>query len=107
MSSRSEPDGPVGSGASRWRARPAGSTWGDWGEDDSLGRMNLVGRDQVLRGVAEVHDGRTFCLSLPLDLPPSALSAHRLPPILRPTVRAGHVNANCAMSVAHPPAPPR
>lgn len=56
-----------------------------------------------MRGIAEVKDGRTFTLSLPLDRPSGGgLSAHRLPPIVRPTIRSGHVNANCAMSVAHP-----
>jgi kynurenine formamidase len=64
--------------------------------------MNLVGPEQVRRGAAEVRDGRTFSLSLPLDHPREALSAHRLPPIVRPTVRAGRVNANCAMSVSYP-----
>lgn len=65
--------------------------------------MNSVGPQQVLKGVAEVRDGRTFALSLPLDRPRGGgLSAHRLPPIVRPTLRAGHVNANCPMSIAHP-----
>lgn len=102
MPSRPDPEGPAGSAVPRWRERPAGSTWGDWGSADSLGRMNLVGPEQVRRGVAEVRDGRTFSLSLPLDLPQGRLSAHRLPPIVRPTIRAGHVNGNCPMSVAHP-----
>ena len=87
----------------RWRARPDGSNWGDFGADDTLGRLNLVGPEQVRKGVAEVRDGRVFCLSLPLDRPRGvSLSPHRLPPIVRPTLRAGHVNFNCDMSVAHP-----
>lgn len=28
----------------RWKQRPPGSTWGDWGEDDELGRINLLTR---------------------------------------------------------------
>jgi hypothetical protein len=65
--------------------------------------MNTVGPEQVLKGIAEVRDGRTFALSLPLDRPRGGgLSAHRLPPIVRPTLRAGHVNANCPMAVAYP-----
>ena len=65
--------------------------------------MNLLGPEQVRRGLAEVVDAAVFCLSLPLDRPAGGgLSAHRLPPIVRPTLRAGHVNANCAMSVAYP-----
>jgi kynurenine formamidase len=64
--------------------------------------MNLVGPEQVLKGTAEVRDGRTFALSLPLDRPRgSGLSPHRLPPIVRPTLRAGQVNANCPMSVSY------
>ena len=38
------PDNP------RWKRRPAGSTWGDWGPDDQLGRLNLLTADKVLKG---------------------------------------------------------
>jgi kynurenine formamidase len=83
--------------------RPPGSTWGDFGPDDTLGRLNLVGPEQVRAGVAEVKDGRVFCLSLPLDRPRGvSLSPHRMPPVVRPTVRAGHVNFICDLSVAVP-----
>lgn len=86
----------------RWRNRPEGSTWGDFGTDDTLGRLNLLGPDQVRKGVAEVRDGIVFCLSLPLDLPGgTALNANRFPPVVRPTLRAGAVNFNCDMAVAH------
>src|SRR3954454_11492081 len=51
-------------GNPRWRRRPPGSTWGDWGPDDQLGRLNLLTREKVLKGVAEVQEGKTFCLSL-------------------------------------------
>jgi kynurenine formamidase len=64
--------------------------------------LNLIGPEQVRRGIAEVTDGLVFCLSLPLDRPAAGLSAHRFPPIVRPTIRAGHVNAHCDMSVALP-----
>jgi hypothetical protein len=53
----------------RWTRWPEGSTWGDFGADDTWERLNLLGLDQVRKGVAEVWDGRTFCLSLPLDHP--------------------------------------
>src|ERR687886_120159 len=87
----------------RWRNRPDGSTWGDFGPDDRLGRLNLVGPDQVRKGVAEVRDGITFCLSLPLDLPGRAvLNPNRLPPVLRPALRSGAVGFNCDMTVAVP-----
>ena len=73
---------------SRWKNRPQGSSWGDWGENDQLGRLNLVGPEQVLKGVAEVKTGKTFCLSLPLDLPGgNVLSPVRFAPRLRPVVR--------------------
>lgn len=70
----------------RFVNRPEGSTWGDWGPDDELGRINLVTREKVLQGVAEVHDGISFCLSLPLDFPGgTALNQRRYPPRLAPT----------------------
>jgi kynurenine formamidase len=70
----------------RWTQRPAGSTWGDWGDDDELGRINLLTRDKVLQGVREVEAGITFCLSLPLDYPGgTALNQRRYPPALAPT----------------------
>ncbi|WP_091563477.1 cyclase family protein [Klenkia taihuensis] len=87
----------------RWRRRPAGSTWGDFGPDDVLGRLNTMGAGQVLRGVAEVRDGVVFSLSLPLDHPGgTSLNPNRLPPLVRPTLRAGAVNFHCAMSRALP-----
>ena len=55
--------------AQRWQQRPEGSTWGDFGDDDELGRINLVTPAKVLEGVREVEHGITFCLSLPLDFP--------------------------------------
>jgi len=70
----------------RWEQRPAGSTWGDWGDDDELGRINLLTSDKVLEGVGEVRAGISFCLSLPLDYPGgTALNQRRLPPRLAPT----------------------
>jgi len=55
--------------AQRWKHKPPGSNWGEFGPDDQRGRMNYVTREKVLQGVAEVREGRTFCLSLPLDYP--------------------------------------
>jgi kynurenine formamidase len=70
----------------RWKQRPPGSTWGDWGDDDELGRVNLLTPDKVLQGVREVQAGVSFCLSLPLDFPGgTALNQRRHPPKLAPT----------------------
>ncbi len=72
--------------AKRWVQRPEGSTWGDWGDDDELGRINLLTPEKVLQGVAEVSAGITFSLSLPLDFPGgTALNQRRQPPRLAPT----------------------
>jgi hypothetical protein len=70
----------------RWTQRPPGSTWGDWGDDDELGRINLLTAEKVLQGVREVEAGITFSLSLPLDLPGGTLlNQRRHPPVLAPT----------------------
>lgn len=83
------------SGNPRWKRRPPGSTWGDFGPDDQLGRLNLLTPEKVLQGIAEVKEGRSFCLSLPLDYPGgNKLNPRRHPPELRPTVRGGHPNFN-------------
>ena len=72
----------------RWKNRPQGSNWGEYGEGDQLGRMNLIGKEQVLKGIQEVKEGKTFCLSLPLDLPGgNVLSPVRFPPKLSPVTR--------------------
>ena len=89
----------------RWSRRPAGSTWGDWGPDDELGRLNLLTPAKVLQGIAEVKTGRTFCLSLPLDYPGGAvLSPRRHPPELRPTMRDGKPNMNVPLRCFDPTA---
>ncbi|MGR3717565.1 MAG: cyclase family protein [Thermohalobaculum sp.] len=65
----------------RWKHRPEGSNWGDFGPDDQIGRLNLLTREKVLQGIAEVREGRSFCLSLPLDLPGgNLLNPARHPP---------------------------
>lgn len=81
--------------SARWKRRPHGSTWGDFGPDDQLGRLNLLTAEKVKQGVAEVREGVTFCLSLPLDYPGgNLLNPRRYPPVLRPTLRNGRVNMN-------------
>ena len=49
--------------AQRWTQRPPGSTWGDWGDDDELGRINLLTSEKVLAGVREVVYGRSLPLA--------------------------------------------
>ena len=79
----------------RWKKRPEGSTWGDFGPDDQLGRLNLLTPKKVKQGVAEVKEGLSFCLSLPLDYPGgNVLNPRRHPPVLRPTLRNGKPNMN-------------
>jgi len=70
----------------RWVNRPEGSTWGDFGDDDELGRINLLTPEKVRQGAAEVQEGISFSLSLPLDYPGgTALNQRRYPPRLAPT----------------------
>ena len=64
----------------RWTQRPEGSTWGDWGDEDQLGRVNLLTRQKILEGIAEVREGRAFGRLLPKSLPDGArdkTAAHR------------------------------
>ena len=87
----------------RWVKRPEGSTWGDFGEDDQLGRLNLVTPTKVMQGIAEVREGKSFCLSLPLDYPGrNVLNPRRLPPVLRPTLRGGKPNMNYVLAADDP-----
>jgi len=53
----------------RWKIRPSGSNWGDFGVDDQLGRMNLLTPERRLAGCREVREGVAFTLSMPLDYP--------------------------------------
>lgn len=74
----------------RWKVRPAGSNWGDFGDDDQVGRLNLLTDEVRRRAAAEIREGRCFCLSLPLDYPGgNALAPHRRPPQLRASERQG------------------
>ena len=91
--------------SSRWKKRPNGSTWGDFGADDQLGRLNLLTPEKVRQGVAEVREGITFCLSLPLDYPGgNILNPRRFPPVLRPTLRNGQPNMNYVVARDDPDA---
>ena len=85
--------------AQRWQHRPDGSTWGEFGPDDECGRINLLTPERVRAAVAEVREGRTFCLSLPLDYPGgNLLNPRRHPPRLFATERRGRANFNYALA---------
>jgi hypothetical protein len=74
----------------RWKHRPDGSNWGDFGPDDQLGRLNLITADSVRAAALEIQAGLSFCLSLPLDLPGgNRLNVRRHPPSFRPTNDSG------------------
>src|ERR1700680_3205860 len=92
------PDSPK-----RWKRRPHGSNWGDFGSDDQYGRMNLVTPEKVKQGVAGVREGLSFCLSLPLDYPGgNVLNPRRYPPVLRPTLRGKRPNMNYRLAFDDP-----
>ncbi len=77
----------------RWKQRPPGSNWGEFGADDQRGRMNWVTKEKVLQGIREVKEGLTFVLSLPLDYPGgNVLNPRRHPPRLAATMRNGAQN---------------
>lgn len=83
----------------RWKERPEGSNWGDFGVDDQHGRMNLLTPERRLRALSEVKTGRVFCLSHPLDRPGgNVLNANRHPPAFHPVKRGANVYFNLAMS---------
>ncbi len=41
----------------RWVRRPEGSTWGEFGEDDQRGRLNLLTEERVRTAVTEAKAG--------------------------------------------------
>lgn len=89
--------------AKRWKNRPEGSNWGDFGEDDQLGRLNLLTPEKRRQGAAEVKEGIAFCLSLPLDYPGgNVLNPRRHPPRLYATLRGDQANYNFALKETNP-----
>ena len=87
----------------QWVHRPAGSNWGDFGPDDQLGRLNLIGPEQRLGAVREVRQGIAFSLSLPLDVPRQpALNPRRRPPQLQPALHQGRPYFNYALGQTVP-----
>jgi hypothetical protein len=86
----------------RWKLRPEGSNWGEFGEDDQKGRLKLLTPEKVLQGIAEVRVGKSFCLSLPLDRPGKGLIPARHPPRRFATIRHGLPSHNFRMSDLDP-----
>lgn len=79
----------------RWKQRPVGSNWGDFGPDDQAGRMNLVTPERRLAGVREVREGIAFTLSLPLDYPGPMIEMRKPPRLFVETID-GHPAYNQA-----------
>ena len=87
----------------RWQKRPEGSNWGEFGDDDQRGRLNLLTAERRLRALQEVKTGEVFCLSHPLDRPGgSILNSFRKPPVFHPVTRDGHLYFNLAMQETDP-----
>jgi kynurenine formamidase len=83
----------------RWKSRPNGSNWGEFGDDDQIGRLNLITNEVRLRAAAEIRQGKCFCLSLPLDFPGgSMLAPHRFPPQINASQRHGQSYFNYPLS---------
>ena len=65
----------------RFKHRPLGSNWGDFGPDDQRGRLNLLTPQRRKTGLSHAIEGITFTLTLPLDYPGgSAMMPYRRPP---------------------------
>ena len=74
----------------RWRQRPPGSNWGEFGDYDQLGGLNFLTDENTALAASEIQVGKRFCLSLPLDVPATdATNPRRKPPILKPVIRDG------------------
>ena len=87
----------------RWKNRPDGSNWGEFGEDDQRGRMNLLTAERRLRALEEVKTGMVFCLSHPLDRPGgTVLNPNRKPPVFHPVMRGELAYFNLAMENINP-----
>jgi len=87
----------------RWKQRPEGSNWGEFGADDQLGRLNLITPARRLAAIAEAREGLAFGLSLPLDVPGQpVLNPRRKPPNLKPTDLDGVPFMNQPLRFANP-----
>ncbi|MBI3708636.1 MAG: cyclase family protein [Proteobacteria bacterium] len=89
--------------AKRWKQRPEGSNWGEFGDDDQLGRLNLLTPAKRRQGIAEAKEGLAFCLSMPLDYPGgNVLNTRRFPPRLFATLRGDQPSYNHTFTASTP-----
>lgn len=86
----------------RWTVRPEGSNWGDFGPDDTLGRLNLITPARRKKAAEEVREGIAFCLSLPLDCPNVQLNPRRFAPALDFSMRGEDPAMNWPMQKLNP-----
>ncbi|MHB1218476.1 MAG: cyclase family protein [Alphaproteobacteria bacterium] len=86
----------------RWKRRPDGSNWGEFGPDDQKGRLNFLTPERVKAGIAEVRDGKVFSLSLPLDRPGKSPHPARHAPRIAATIRNGQAGYNFPLSSVDP-----
>jgi kynurenine formamidase len=79
----------------RWKNRPQGSNWGEFGDDDQRGRMNLITAELRLAALKEVKTGQVFTLSHPLDKPGgNHLNGNRFEPVFHPVKRGKEIYFN-------------
>ncbi len=87
----------------RWKHRPDGSNWGEFGDDDQRGRMNLITPEKRLAALQEVKTGQVFTLSHPLDKPGgNVLNPNRYPPVFHPVMRGKNVYFNLGSDTVDP-----
>lgn len=87
----------------RWKNRPEGSNWGEFGPDDQRGRINLLTPERTRRAAREIREGLSFCLSLPLTLPGKlVLNTRRKPPVFHAVDRDGHVAFDLPLKYSNP-----
>ena len=87
----------------RWKNRPEGANWGDFGADDQRGRINLLTPERVRRAAQEIREGLSFCLSLPLTLPgKQVLNNRRKPPQFHGVDREGRASFDLPLKEIDP-----
>ncbi len=87
----------------RWKNRPEGSNWGEFGPDDQRGRINLLTPERTRRAAEEIREGLSFCLSLPLTLPgKQLLNTRRKPPQFHGVDRNGRISFDLPLKEIDP-----